>query len=91
MKEKAEGYSYFCITCSLYGCDLLDNCIGRLHTNFQVSATLSKKVLIFSHNFSTSTPTLKVEVDNIWGKNQIFFTESSIDLKIGMQSTYTVI
>ena len=26
---------------------LLDNCIGRLYTKFQISATLSKKVLIF--------------------------------------------
>ena len=31
----------------LLGYALLDNCIGRLHANFQVSATLSKKVLIF--------------------------------------------
>ncbi len=31
----------------LLGYDLLDVCIGRLHTNFQISATLSKKVLIF--------------------------------------------
>ena len=31
----------------LLGYGLLDNCIGRLHANFQVSATLSKKVLIF--------------------------------------------
>ena len=30
------------------GYDNLDGCIGRLHTNFQISATLSKKVLIFS-------------------------------------------
>ena len=27
--------------------DLLDELKGRLHTNFQISATLSKKVLIF--------------------------------------------
>ena len=31
----------------LLGYALFDNCIGRLHANFQVSATLSKKVLIF--------------------------------------------
>ena len=31
---------------TLLGCDLLDNHIGRVHTNFQVSDTLSKKVLI---------------------------------------------
>ena len=30
------------------GYDHLDGGIGRLHTNFQISATLSKKVLIFS-------------------------------------------
>ena len=51
VEVEGEGYSYFCIKYSLYGCDLLDNRIGRLHTNFQVSATLSKKVLIFSANF----------------------------------------
>ena len=31
----------------VHGYDILDEPIGRLHTNFQVSATLSKKVLIF--------------------------------------------
>ena len=30
---------------------LLDNCIGRLYTKIQVSATLSKKVLIVFQNF----------------------------------------
>ena len=35
----------------LLGYVLLDNCIGRLYTNFQFSATLSKKVLIFLPNF----------------------------------------
>ncbi len=34
----------------LLGYVLLDNCIGRLYTKFQVSATLSKKVLIFFQN-----------------------------------------
>ena len=29
------------------GYDLLDRGIGRLHTNIQISATLSKKVMIF--------------------------------------------
>ena len=29
------------------GYDNIDGSIGRLHTNFQISATLSKKVLIF--------------------------------------------
>ena len=32
------------------GYDLLDGGISRLHTNFQISATLSKKVLIFLAN-----------------------------------------
>ena len=32
------------------GYDLLDGGIGRLHTNFQISASLSKKVLIFLPN-----------------------------------------
>ena len=32
------------------GHDILDGYIGRLHTNFQISATHSKKVLIFSQN-----------------------------------------
>ena len=54
VEGEGEGYSSFCIKCPLYGCDLLDNRISRLHTNFQVSATLSKKV--------------GVEVDKIWGK-----------------------
>ncbi len=31
----------------LLGYDILDECIGRLHANFQISPTLSKKVLIF--------------------------------------------
>ena len=31
----------------LLGYDILDECIGRLHTHFQILATLSKKVLIF--------------------------------------------
>ena len=59
--------------------DLLDNRKGRLHTNFLISATLSKKVLIFSKKLFTSTSTFKfeVEVDTIWGENQKFFTESS--------------
>ena len=35
--------------------------------------------------------TLNLEVDKIFEKNQNFFTESSWDLKIGMQSPYTVI
>ena len=47
VEREVEGYSYFCLKCSLYGCDLLDNRIGRLHTNFQVSATLSKKSELF--------------------------------------------
>ena len=47
----------------MHECDLLDNRIGRLHTNYQISATLSKKVLIFSQIVSTSTLTLKVEVE----------------------------
>ena len=34
----------------LLGYDFLDNRIGRLHTYFQISATLSKKVLIFLPN-----------------------------------------
>ena len=78
LKVEMEGYSSFCITCSLYGCDILDNRIGRLHTNFQVSATLSKKVLFFFLQIlSTSTFKVGVEVDKICGINQNFFTESS--------------
>ena len=50
VEGEGEGYSWFCLKCSLYGCDFLDNRIGRLHTNFQVSVTLNKKVLIFSPN-----------------------------------------
>ena len=34
VEGEVEGYSYFCLKCSLYGRDLLDNRIGRLHTNF---------------------------------------------------------
>ena len=30
----------------LLGYDLLDECIGRLYTNFQISATLSKKFFL---------------------------------------------
>ena len=37
------------------GYDLLDGGIGRLHTNFQISATLSKKVLIFLANLEISS------------------------------------
>ena len=56
---EGEGfYSSFCFKCTLTwdmghthdGCDLLDNRIGRLLTKFQISATLSKKVLIFPPN-----------------------------------------
>ena len=65
---KEKGIALFALNVSLLGCDLLDNRIGRLHTNFYISPTLSKKVLIFPQIVSTST--LKVEVDN-------FFTESS--------------
>ena len=39
----------------LLGYDFLDGCIGRLHTNFQISATLSKKVLIFVQKCHFST------------------------------------
>ena len=45
--EKGKGIALFALNVPLHGCDLLDNRIGRLHTNFQISATLSKKVLIF--------------------------------------------
>ena len=37
------------------GYDLLDGGIGRLHTNFQISATLSKKVFIFLANLEISS------------------------------------
>ena len=47
--------------------------IGRLHTNFQISATLSKKYLIFSKNLSTSTFDVEVEVDTIWEKEAELF------------------
>ena len=72
---EVEGYSFFALNVPLHGRDLLDNYIGRLHTNFQMSATLSKKVLIFfSINLSTPTSTFKVEVevDTIWGKIRNF-------------------
>ena len=46
-----EGYSFFALNVPSHGCDLIDNRIGRLHTNFHVSATLSKKVLIFPQKF----------------------------------------
>ena len=50
-KEKGNGIALFALNVPLHGCNLLDtNRIERLHTNFQISATLSKKVLIFSPN-----------------------------------------
>ena len=71
---EVEGYRSFCLNVSLHGCDLLDNRIGRLHTNFQITATLSKKVLIFSKILSTFTfkVEVEVEVDTIWGKIRTF-------------------
>ena len=39
----------------LLGYDHLYGNIGRLHTNFQISATLSKKVLIFLQNQNGGT------------------------------------
>ena len=62
-KEKGKGIVLFALNVPLNGCDLLDNRIGRLLTNFQISATLSKKVLIFLQIVSNSTLTLKIEVE----------------------------
>ena len=67
VEGEGEGYSFFCFKCTLHGSDLLDNRIGRLHTNFQISATLSKKVLIFSPNFIHFHFHFHFKVDKIWG------------------------
>ena len=48
---EGEGYSSIALNVTLYGCDLLDNRIGSLHTNFQILAPFSKKVMIFPPNF----------------------------------------
>ena len=75
-KEKGKGIAIFALNVPLHGFDLLDNRIGRLHTNFQIYVTLSEKVLIFSKKLFTSTFKVEVEVkvdDTIWGKNQNFF------------------
>ena len=84
VEREGEGYSSFCLKCFLTWCDILDNRIGRLHTNFEVSTTLSKKVLIFSQILSTST--FKVELKWKW----IQFGEKirTFLMKIGMQSNY---
>ena len=50
-KEKGKGIALFALNVHSHGCDLLDNRIGRLHTNFQISATLSKKSSDFFKNF----------------------------------------
>ena len=42
-KEKGKRIALVALNVPLSGCDLLDNRIGRLLTNFQMSATLSKK------------------------------------------------
>ena len=70
-KEKGKGIAFFALNVQLHGCDLLDNRIGRQHTNFQISVTLSKKVQIFKKFYPL--PLLKLK----WMRNQNFFTESS--------------
>ena len=66
----------FALNVPLHGRDLLDNRIGSLLTNFQLLSV--KKVLIFPQIVSTSTLTLKmeVEVDKFFEKIRTFFTES---------------
>ena len=74
VEVEGEGYSFFVLNIPLNRCDILDNCIGRLFTNFQISANLSKKVRIFPQIVSTSTLTLKVEmkVDTFFEKIRTF-------------------
>ena len=48
MEGEREVYSTFCFKWTLTwpGCDLLDNQIGRLHTNFEISATLKGRTIV---------------------------------------------
>ena len=62
-KEKEQGIALFALNVPLHECDILDNLIGRLHTNFQISATPT----------STSTLKVKVEVDKFFEKIRTFF------------------
>ena len=74
-KEKGKGIALFALNVPLNECDLLDNRIGRLLTNFQISATLSKKVLIFPPNCIHTHFNFKseVEVDTFFEKIRTFF------------------